>query len=87
MIVVYYEIGSNELGTRAFMTGDGRIVDVEPGAEAPFYLQVAEPVADAVAQAIAPRPEASARHLDDAILIRDEALAMVQQFVTSWTRP
>jgi hypothetical protein len=76
---VYIEIGRNENGQRLFLTPDGRppLMVVE-GSEPPLYMWIPAYIARALGEALAPRPEASERHLDDALMIRDRLLTMIE---------
>ncbi len=75
-ILVYVELGAEGDGSRYFESiaaGNRETVKVAPGEEPPMWLRVPEEIAAAVAEALAPRPAATERHLDDAIEVRDPA--------------
>lgn len=76
---VYVQIGVQEDRYALFQAPDaegrGRLVAVAPGSEAPRYLFVEDTIAQALGEALAPRQEASARHLDDALGLRDRLIA------------
>jgi hypothetical protein len=59
----------------------GRIEEVPVGAEGPRFMHVSDGVAEALAEALRPAPEAGARHLDDALNVRDRALGMVERII------
>lgn len=64
-----------------YRDAEGRIaiMKVAPGDEPPLWDRVPEPIAQALGEALAPRPAATERHLDDAIAVRDRLLAMVER--------
>jgi hypothetical protein len=80
-LLVYAQVADD--GTkRAFLTGpDGRLHWVEHGEEPPSYVRLDERIAEALVEAIEPRPVATERHLDDAIKVRDALLGMVERTV------
>jgi hypothetical protein len=77
-VAVYVREGDAENGGGWFRTASNDVLEVPAGGEAPRYMLVPSLIADAIAEALAPRPEASARHLDDAIAVRDRLLALVE---------
>lgn len=79
--LVYIELGPASGDERVFATQDdpARTVIVRPGSEPPLYMAIRNEVAEALALALAPRPEATERHLDDAIEVRDRLLTMGPQ--------
>lgn len=82
---VYCEGGTDAgTGRRVFLTrgrddSPPEVHAVELGAEPPLWDWFPMEVVDALGEALAPRPEASARHLDDAIGVRDRTLALVER--------
>lgn len=81
---VYVEVGgATDDGARHFRTtsADGvpTVTKVPPGAEPPMFMRLEMDVAVAVADALTSRPEASARHLDDALTVRDRLLALIEK--------
>lgn len=85
-VVVYVEVSVEEDGGRwfragkvnALQSGDTELVLVAPGAEPPMYLSIPYEVAEAVGEALAPRPAVTERHLDDAIVVRDRLLRVME---------
>lgn len=84
--VVYVELGPvpDKPGWRYFQTlmhpdgvGPG-VMEVEPDAEPPIWFRVNDEIAGALAEALSPTPEVTGRHLDDAIMVRDRLLAIVE---------
>lgn len=68
-------------GRSAVDGGGTRLMEVADFAEPPLFMRVSDSVAAAVADALRPPVEASARHLDDAIEIRDRLLDIVDRVV------
>lgn len=53
---------------------------VRPGEEAPLYMRpIPLDIAEALGKALAPRPEATERHLDDALDVRDRLLTLIER--------
>lgn len=77
-VVVYVQVGETDHGSKLFMSNDYSVTEVAMGQEPPFYLRLPTEIAEQVGKAIAPRPEATERHLDDAIEIRDRLLTVVE---------
>jgi hypothetical protein len=86
-INIYVEFGVREDGTRIYQTqitdtGNHTLVNVGPGGEAPMYCKpIPMHIAEQIAEALSPRPEATERHLDDAIDVRDRALSLVERVI------
>ena len=80
---VYVQIGVDDNGMRIFQTADRRIEHVPSGQEAPRYATVDVMIAEALGEALAPREEASERHLNDALRVRDRLLTLVEANVMS----
>lgn len=85
-IRVYVETGTDTGGSRWFVTNDplDAPVKVEPGVEPPLWARVPMHIAEAIAEALAPRPAATERHLDDAIALRDRLLSLVEKAHDGW---
>lgn len=88
-VLVYVEVGDDPAtGDRFFQVQDSsrfrNPVRVAPGEEPPFWMRIPEQIANAVGEALAPRPDVTERHLDDAIGIRDRLLALVEK---TWELP
>jgi hypothetical protein len=82
--ILYIKMGSFKDGWRLFQTRDisssrRDYVAVAPGEEPPMYLVLDEAETDAIINALRPQPEASARHLDDTIMVRDRLLVLVEK--------
>jgi hypothetical protein len=79
---IYIHVGTDNDGNRFYLTQDpdGRLKNerIHPNAEAPLYMRIPNHVADAIAEELRPLPEASGRHLNDAIVVRDRLLTMVE---------
>lgn len=83
-IILYRKLGPVEgkPGFDWFESGhDGRLMEVPQGTEPPWYMRVSDQAAEAVANALKPPVEAGARHLDDAIEVRDRLLDIVDRVV------
>jgi hypothetical protein len=82
---VYMEVNTDSGSTvRRFMTRgrDGEppmIKEVPMGNEPPLWDWFPEEIAADLAEALAPRPQATERHLDDAIDVRDRLLTLVER--------
>jgi hypothetical protein len=50
-----------------------------PQTEPPLYLSLGMAEAEAIVRVLAPPPDASARHLDDTIMVRDRLLVLVEK--------
>lgn len=85
-VVVYVQIGTDDSGDKMFMTAERDIVNVALGSEPPFFLRLPIEIAEKVGEALAPRQEASARHLDDAIGVRDRMIDFVEKHIDALTR-
>ncbi len=83
-VAVYVELHREPNGAAIFEAPDGVNVTVPPGAEAPLYMRVPMRIAESVAEALAPRPVATERHLDDAIALRDRLLTLVEKAHDGW---
>ena len=83
-VYVYVELGTDEQGRRTFDSGEpGKMpVAVPMGAEPPRYMTVPMQIAEKIGEALAPRPDVTERHLDDAIVVRDRALTLVEILAT-----
>lgn len=75
----------NEQGAYLYRSGHDpklycspEIAEVRPGQEPPLYMRIEEALVSALAEALAPRPEFSERHLDDALTVRDRLLTLVE---------
>lgn len=82
-MLVYVKIGENE-GRDLFQTYDGEVHEVPMGREPPLYMRIPDPIAEAVGEALAPRPVATERHLEDAMNTRDWALGLIDK-LTDWS--
>lgn len=83
---VYLQIGERD-GEKLFRyndlnDGSPAVQWVEPGQEPPMFIRVDEYVAVALGEALAPRPVATERHLDDALQIRDWALKQIERMIS-----
>lgn len=81
-VYVYVEMGPEVTDlkqSRWYLTAAGETLEVAPGAEAPFFMKVDERVAEAISIALHPAPEFSARHLGDALTVRDRLLTLVEK--------
>lgn len=89
---VYVEVGQANDGSKWFATlpnplySDGGPVQVAVGEEAPIYMFVPEQIAKALGEALAPRPEATERHLEDAMYTRDRMIDFVEKHIDALTR-
>ncbi len=88
-VAVYVETGEDRDGTRFFATQGlaGQVLAQErvpPGGEPPMWARVPWRIAEAIGEALAPRPVATARHLDDAIVVRDRLLTLVEKAHDGW---
>lgn len=84
---LYCEIGEED-GVRVFITRGGRdplyessdlIHKVAPGQEPPLWDWFPLEVVTELTEALNPRPAATERHLDDAIVVRDRLLTIVEE--------
>jgi hypothetical protein len=82
-VAVYVEVNREEDGSAWFETtsldGGREVVKVDAYAEPPLWARVPVHFAEAIGEALAPRPAATERHLDDAIAVRDRLLALVEK--------
>lgn len=82
-MVIYCKMGSYEDGCRMYATRPHGPAPywmiVAPMEEPPLYLVIGTQEADAIAEAIQQRPEATERHLDDAMDVRDRLLTMMEK--------
>lgn len=76
-VLVYVEVGRED-HQRVFQTDDGAIHKVAYGEEPPMFMRVPHNIAEKIGEALAPRPEAGERHLDDAITVRDRLLTIIE---------
>lgn len=85
-VAVYVEVGEDTDGARWFHVQDPLEgpVRVVRGTEPPLWARVPMWIAEAIGEALAPRPEATERHLDDAIAIRDRLLSLVEKAHDGW---
>lgn len=89
-MVVYVEVNGdpNASGLSRWFSyvedGSPMVMEVAAGAEPPAYMRVDMRIAEHIAEALAPRPEATERHLDDAIAIRDRLLSLVEKAHDGW---
>lgn len=79
---VFLEV-SGEDGRRFFQTrgNDGtppEVIEVPLGMEPPLWDWFPYQVAEQLGELLAPRPQATERHLDDAIGVRDRLLSLVE---------
>lgn len=84
-VAVYVERGELQNGDRLFehfVDGHLKVSPVRMDCEPPLYMRIPERIAVAVGEALAPRPEAAERHLDDVIAVRDRLLTLVEYEVT-----
>lgn len=82
---ILVELGTDPSGKRLYMASDSSIVDVAFGEEPPLYMSIPEQIANALAEALDPRPPATERHLDDAIDVRDRMITLVESYHKSIT--
>lgn len=78
---IYIEVGIDADGRHLYLKPDGHPVGIFPGAEPPLYMRLDQMIAEAIAEALSPPPVASARHLDDAIEVRDRVMTLVEKLV------
>jgi hypothetical protein len=71
--LIYVQVSDDGL-VRRFQGPDEVDYDVRQGEEPPLYASVPYFIADAIGEALAPRPAFSERHLEDAIKVRDVVL-------------
>lgn len=85
-VAVYVEVGEDTDGARWFHVQDPLEgpVRVEQGQEPPLWARVPMRIAEAIGEALAPRPEATERHLDDAMAVRDRLLSIVEKAHEGW---
>lgn len=76
--LVYVKLGERD-GSGLFQTYDGEVREVPMGTEPPLYMRIPDPIAEAVGKALAPRPVATERHLEDAMNVRDWALGLIDK--------
>jgi hypothetical protein len=81
-IAVYVEQHRDNDGTGYFEApasdGGYQLVKVAATAEPPLWARIPMHIAEAVGEALAPRPEATERHLEDAISVRDRLLTLIE---------
>lgn len=82
-MIIYCKLGMFADGCRLYATrpqGDPPFyMIVAPMEEPPLYLAIGSEEADAIADAIRPRPQVNERHLDDTINVRDRLMAMLEK--------
>jgi hypothetical protein len=66
-------------GKPSLFESNGEFIEVRPGEEPPLYARIRQEIGLAFAEAIAPKPHATERHLDDAIMVRDRLLKIVEE--------
>jgi len=81
--LVYRCVGTDERGRDLYSTrGDidrvPEVIAVEPGHEPPLWDWFPWEVVTALGNALAPRPEVTERHLEDALTVRDRLLALFE---------
>lgn len=90
---VYVELGAVEdgryfetlsAGQRGVIGSERETVKVPHGEEPPLWARIPQEIAEALAEALAPRPVATERHLDDAIALRDRLLTLVEKAHDGW---
>ncbi len=79
---LYCEVGGNDKGERFFAQRNGDTLIVPMGADPPLWDWFPMEIMRALSEAIDPRPPATERHLDDAIVIRDRLLTLVEEMAT-----
>lgn len=84
-VVVYIETAVED-GFRWYQGMDGTLHQVRPGDEPPMYAAIPDEVAEAVGEALAPRPDVTGRHLDDALEVRDRLLTLIETTVNRSVR-
>jgi hypothetical protein len=81
-IIIYSLMGRFADGCRLYVTrrdGDSPyMMVVAPQEEPPLYLTLGSDEADAIADAIRPRPQVNERHLADTIEVRDRLLTLIE---------
>jgi hypothetical protein len=80
--LVYCELRQLENGARIFQSNIGppSVHEVFPDQEPPTFMEpISYELANALGEALAPRPVATERHLDDAITTRDRLLSMLER--------
>lgn len=70
-------------GTERTMSAVVKVPAGEPG---PVFISIPDRWAAEIAEALAPRPQATERHLDDAIAVRDRLLTLVERDTGDTTR-
>lgn len=86
-VAVYVEVGREKDGSAWFQVpvdGGYEVVKVDAYEDPPLWARVPTHIAEAIGEALAPRPEATERHLDDAMAIRDRLLSLVEKAHDGW---
>jgi hypothetical protein len=81
-MIIYCKVGTFADGCRMYATQTQNdppfFMIIAPQEEPPLYLRIGDQEADAIADAIRPRPQVNERHLDDTIGVRDRLLTMLE---------
>jgi hypothetical protein len=77
-VIVLIEAGVDSSNVQHYLNAEGDAVPVRLGEEPPIYLSLDMRVAAEVAKVLTPQPDVTARHLDDALAMRDRLLTMVE---------
>lgn len=85
-MVIYVRLGEFKDGSRLYRRRietmlhghDTSLEIVPPEGEPPLYLVIGNQEAEAIADAIRPRPQVNERHLDDAIDVRDRLMTIIE---------
>jgi hypothetical protein len=83
---IYVQVSEEEDGSRWFQAGGdpskfhgaGELTRVPQGQEPPLWGWVSDEIAEALGKALAPPPDFGARHLEDAIDVRDRLLVILE---------
>lgn len=83
-INLYCELGVRDDGVRLFAVRESPLYDRGPvqevtiGSEPPLWDWFPDDAVGPLAEALAPRPVATERHLDDALTVRDRLLSLFE---------
>lgn len=66
-------------GTVIALTADNISSIVDQGGRFPVFAKIPEFAAEAIAEALQPRPQVTNRHLEDAMCVRDRLLQMLER--------